>query len=79
MKEQTAKWVLRIFGLVIVATFITFVTLKCCGILPWSWWWITAPLWMAAVAVILLTGVFSIIVIAFASSTAPKKKGGKDE
>lgn len=79
MKDQKAKWVLRIFGLVTVATFLAFVTLKLCGILPWSWWWISAPLWGAAALVLMLTGLFSLIVIAFASSTAPKKKGAKDE
>lgn len=22
-----------------------FVTLKLCGVINWSWWWVTAPFW----------------------------------
>ena len=25
--------------------FLVFLTLKLCGVIDWSWWWITAPLW----------------------------------
>lgn len=24
---------------------LVFVTLKLCGTIAWSWWWVTAPLW----------------------------------
>lgn len=24
---------------------IVFITLKLCGVINWSWWWVTAPLW----------------------------------
>lgn len=33
--------------------FIVFLTLKLCGVITWSWWWVTAPLW----------GPFAIIVV----------------
>ena len=26
--------------------FIVFLVLKLCGIITWSWWWVTAPLWI---------------------------------
>lgn len=26
--------------------FITFLVLKLCGVITWSWWWVTAPLWL---------------------------------
>lgn len=26
--------------------FFIFLVLKLCGIIEWSWWWVTAPLWM---------------------------------
>lgn len=29
------------------ALFLTFLVLKLCGVIDWSWWWITAPLWGA--------------------------------
>lgn len=27
------------------AMFLVFLTLKLCGVLQWSWWWVTIPLW----------------------------------
>ena len=27
---------------------IVFVTLKLCGVITWSWWWVLAPLWISA-------------------------------
>ena len=37
---------------------IVFITLKLCGVIAWSWWWVFAPLWMplALVLGILLIG-----------------------
>ena len=35
---------------------IVFITLKLVGVIDWSWWWITAPLWapfVLAIAIIL--------------------------
>jgi hypothetical protein len=36
--------------------FIVFLVLKLCGVIDWSWWWVTAPLWggLALVLIILL-------------------------
>jgi len=31
-------------GLFVV--FIIFLVLKLCGTIEWSWWWVTAPLWI---------------------------------
>jgi len=25
---------------------VVFVTLKLCGVIDWSWWWVTAPFWI---------------------------------
>ncbi len=35
---------------------IVFITLKLCGVIAWSWWWVLAPLWigLAIIAVILI-------------------------
>ena len=35
---------------------VVFVTLKLCGVINWSWWWVTLPFWggIALVLVILL-------------------------
>lgn len=32
----------------ILLLFLTFLTLKLCGVITWSWWWVTAPLWGGA-------------------------------
>lgn len=26
--------------------FIVFLVLKLCGVIAWSWWWVTAPIWI---------------------------------
>jgi len=36
------------------AVFIVFLVLKLCGIITWSWWWVTAPLWGTAALVVLI-------------------------
>ncbi len=36
--------------------FLIFMTLKLTGDIDWSWWWITAPLWIPILAVIALIG-----------------------
>lgn len=28
-----------------LALFLVFLTLKLTGVITWSWWWVTAPLW----------------------------------
>jgi hypothetical protein len=28
--------------------FVVFLVLKLCGVIAWSWWWVTAPLWGGA-------------------------------
>lgn len=47
------------------ALFITFLVLKLCGVIDWSWWWVTAPLWgpIALIPVFLI--VYLIIVVFF--------------
>ncbi len=36
---------------------VAFVVLKLCGVIDWSWWWVTAPFWGAAA---LITLIFAI-------------------
>lgn len=37
---------------------ITFVVLKLIGVIDWSWWWVFAPLWIAAIIMGIMSGVF---------------------
>jgi hypothetical protein len=41
------------------ATFIVFLVLKLTHVIDWSWWWVTAPLWITTAFVLLL---FAILV-----------------
>lgn len=43
-------------------TFIVFLVLKLCGVIDWSWWWVTAPLW--GPFALLIAGLFIYIMIA---------------
>ena len=39
--------------------FVAFLVLKLCGVIGWSWWWVTCPLWAPAAIVI---GVVLIVI-----------------
>jgi hypothetical protein len=46
------------------AVFIVFLVLKLCRVTDWSWWWITAPLWIPAgivVTVLLVIGITCLV------------------
>lgn len=43
-------------------TFIVFLVLKLCGVIDWSWWWVTAPLW--GPFALLIAGLFIYIIVA---------------
>jgi hypothetical protein len=49
-----------IFG----ATFIVFLVLKLVGTIDWSWWWVTAPLWIPLTLVLAILGVVVAITAA---------------
>jgi hypothetical protein len=41
--------------------FVTFLVLKLCGVVKWSWLWVFAPLWLPAIIVLL---VFLVLLLA---------------
>ena len=41
--------------------FLVFLVLKLCGVIGWSWWWVTCPLWIP-VAILLLAVLWAICV-----------------
>ena len=44
--------------------FVVFLILKLCNVINWSWWWVTAPLWMPfALGVAIFIIVMIIILI----------------
>lgn len=49
----------RVLGaLAVLAALAILPTLKLTGVVDWSWWWVTAPLWGVATAVGVLLGFF---------------------
>lgn len=44
--------------------FLIFLTLKLCGVINWSWWWVTAPLWIGAgIALTFMAGALIVAAI----------------
>ena len=43
--------------------FLVFLTLKLTNVINWSWWWVTAPLWIIPSAIII--GIGLLVVVAF--------------
>lgn len=39
---------------------IVFITLKLCGVIAWSWWWVLSPLWIPMLLVLAIWLVFII-------------------
>lgn len=48
---------------IIIVLFIVFLILKLSNVIDWSWWWVTAPLWMPAVLLLVLLAFVVIIAI----------------
>lgn len=53
------------------ATFLVFLVLKLTGHIAWSWWWVTAPLWMPGcflgailLGVLLFVGICALVAAA---------------
>lgn len=45
---------------ILTVTFLVFLVLKLTGVIAWSWWWVTAPLW-GGPAVLLVIGAVMVI------------------
>jgi hypothetical protein len=43
--------------------FIVFLILKLTGNINWSWWWVTAPLWIPITLGVAIIGVVGIVMI----------------
>lgn len=46
------------WGLFIALLALVFITLRLCGVIAWSWWWVLSPIWIPV-----LTGIVSAIVV----------------
>ncbi len=48
-KNSNLNWWVIIavgFGTAVAVAFVIFAILKLLGIIDWSWWWITSPIWI---------------------------------
>jgi|PlaIllAssembly_1097288.scaffolds.fasta_scaffold03267_6 hypothetical protein len=59
------------FGTLLDYMFLIFMTLKLVGVIDWSWWWVTAPLWMP---IALLAAIFSLAGILYLIAKGLEKK-----
>ena len=60
--------------------FLVFLVLKLTGVITWSWWWVTAPLWapvVLAVVVALVCVVLALIAVAKEEYADRKKQRAK--
>ncbi|MUG24755.1 hypothetical protein GNQ08_20515 [Paenibacillus macerans] len=69
-KETASGGGISVIGLLGIA----FVILKLCGVINWSWWWVTAPFWggIAIVILIVLIYLISVAVVKMFESIARK-------
>jgi hypothetical protein len=59
MKENTRGGI-GVVGLLGVA----FVVLKLCGVIHWSWWWVTCPFWIGLPIIVVIFLVAVVWVLA---------------
>lgn len=63
--NSTASGGIGFFGLLAIV----FITLKLCGVIAWSWWWVLAPLWIPFAVI------FAIAIICMITLYASGRKG----
>ncbi len=44
-----------------VVVFVVFLILKLTGLIGWSWWWVTSPLWIVAGIILILTILYIVV------------------
>ena len=57
MSGQKSNIDVNLSGLLSTLLLVLFITLKLCGVIAWSWWWVLSPLWIP-----LLIGVVCIVI-----------------
>lgn len=46
-----------------VVLFVVFLVLKLTGVISWSWWWVTSPIWIVAALFVMIAIIAFIILI----------------
>lgn len=42
---------------------VAFVVLKLCGVIAWSWWWVTAPFWGGFLLFLIVCGILLLLAL----------------
>ncbi len=45
--------------------FLVFLVLKLCNVIDWSWWWVTAPLWIPVAFTVVIAIIWLIVWLIF--------------
>lgn len=43
------------------ALLLIFITLKLCGVIDWSWWWVLSPIWITTVIILLIALIVCVV------------------
>ena len=56
-----------------------FITLKLCGVISWSWWWVLCPFWgtLLIVIILILVGFTMILVVKVIDKSLKEPRGLK--
>lgn len=52
---------------------VAFVVLKLCGVIDWSWWWVTLPFWGGIAFLLALLPLLALLVAATGAKGTVKK------
>ena len=52
--------------------FLAFLILKLCGVIDWSWWWVTAPLWVGFAILLVLIAVGGVVLLISSMDREPE-------
>lgn len=61
---KKTKFTLTFAAVVATGCTAAFATLKLAGVLPWSWWMVTMPLWGSILLAVFLVGLSAILTVA---------------
>ena len=53
---------------------IVFITLKLCGVINWSWWWVLSPVWITIVAIVLFIALAAAVFYIVAQSEKGRRR-----
>ena len=45
--------------------FVVFLVLKLVGVISWSWWWVTAPIWIPCIIALSIGIIMVLLAVAF--------------